>query len=68
MEEPLLQELDRGIRGTGIRGRSEAIREAVREWLRKQILQKKIGKEIGGYRKKPVQQDEFDLSSQEWPS
>lgn len=61
--------LDRKIREARLGGRSEAIRQAVRDWLKKRELQKKIQKEIEGYRKKPVKEDEFGplLSSQEIP-
>lgn len=70
IEEPLLKELDRGIKTLSLKGRSEAIRQAIREWLRQQKEQKKIQREIDGYRKKPVTKEEFGplLAAQEFPS
>lgn len=70
MEESLIKELDKGIKEADLAGRSEAVREAIREWLERRELHKKIQKEIEGYRKKPVQSDEFDLlmNAQETPS
>lgn len=67
IEESLLKELDRGIKTSSLSGRSEAIRLAIRTWLEKFSLQKKIQKEIEGYRKKPVLKEEFAplLSAQE---
>jgi len=59
IEESLLKELDRGIKEVGAGGRSEAIRQAIRGWLKHLSLRKKIKKEIEGYRKRPVQEDEF---------
>lgn len=70
MDESLLKALDQGIKERSVAGRSEAIREAVREWLKKRTLEKKIRKEIEGYRKRPIKSDEFSslLSVQGWPS
>ena len=59
IEDSLLKELDRNIEETTGGGRSEVVREAIRDWLKKLSLRKKIMKEIEGYRKKPVREDEF---------
>ncbi len=69
IEEPLLRELDRGIKAMSLKGRSEAIRQAIRDWLKHQKERKEIQREIDGYRKYPVTQDEFGplLAAQEFP-
>lgn len=69
MQESLLRELDRRLPEAGLKGRSEAIRVAVQEWLQRRSLQKKIQREIEGYRRKPVKSDEFGplLNSQRFP-
>lgn len=69
IEEPLLKKLDRSVKEAALGGRSEAVREAIRAWLDRQELQKKIQREIAGYRKKPVKKDEFEslMSLQEIP-
>lgn len=69
MDEPLLKELDRGIKEASLGGRSEAIRLAVREWLLQIERKKKVQKEIDGYRRKPVKPEEFGplIASQEIP-
>ena len=70
MDEDLLREMDRSIKKAALGGRSEVIRFAMRAWLRQQSLQQKIKREIEGYRKKPVMEDEFVplMNSQEFPS
>jgi len=70
IDEGLLKELDQNVHQFSLGGRSEAVREAVREWLYRQALKKKIQKEIEGYRKKPVDSNEFGslISAQEFPS
>ncbi|HEX5037342.1 MAG TPA: ribbon-helix-helix domain-containing protein [bacterium] len=59
IEDSLLKELDRSIEEVSGGGRSEVVREAIRDWLKKLSIRKKIAKEIEGYRKKPVKEDEF---------
>jgi metal-responsive CopG/Arc/MetJ family transcriptional regulator len=60
IEEPLLKELDQGMKRVGLKGRSEAVRAAIRDWVKKQGLNRKIRQEIQGYKEHPIQPDEFD--------
>lgn len=69
MDASLLEEIDRWVKKADVGGRSEVIRQAVREWLRRRALEKQIAREIEGYRKRPVKENEFTpfLEAQEIP-
>ncbi|MBF0491948.1 MAG: ribbon-helix-helix protein, CopG family [Deltaproteobacteria bacterium] len=69
VDDYLVKDLDQSIRENALSGRSEAIREAIKYWLARRMLRKKIQKEIEGYKKKPVKNEEFEIfnKTQEWP-
>ena len=68
IDESVLKAVDAAARPEK-RGRSEVVREALELWLRRRSLAEKVRRHREGYKRHPLDRDEFEpiLGAQTWP-